>query len=115
MNVHHKKALRVLAVTVVLDVALGAAFGYSTHTGFWHGVYCATGTATTVGCDVDPQGWLSHVVSAIMMLTIIPLFASVFSFFTTGLTADHIDVRHEQLKEHVAAGPYEGYGGSGDQ
>lgn len=105
---HHKRALRVLLATAALDVALGAAFGYVTHVGFWHGLYCATGTATTVGCDVAPQGWLPHLLSAVMMLTVAPLLASVFSFFTTGLTADHIDVRHEELKDHVssAGSPY---------
>jgi hypothetical protein len=101
VNSHHKKALAVLGVTAVLDIALGLAFGAADHVGFWHGLYCATGTATTVGCDVAPQGWLPHVISVAMMLTVVPLFSSVFAFFVTGLTAAHIDARHEELKKHV--------------
>jgi hypothetical protein len=99
VNVHHRRALWVLGATVALDLALGVGFGLSDHIGVWHGLYCATGTGTTVGCDVDPSGWLPHVLSTLMMLTVVPLFTSVFAFFTTGLTADHIDVRHEELKD----------------
>ena len=82
MNGHHKKAVAILGVTAVTDVALGLAFGAADHVGFWHGLYCATGTATTV----------------------VPLFSSVFAFFTAGMTADHIDTRHKELKEHVTKG-----------
>lgn len=96
---HHKRALLALAATVALDVALGVGFGISDRIGVWHGLYCATGTGTTVGCDVDPAGWLPHVLSAAMMLTVVPLFSSVFAFFTTGLTADHIDDRHDKQLE----------------
>jgi hypothetical protein len=114
VNVHHRRALQVLLATAVADVVLGAAYGYASHIGFWHGLYCATGTATTVGCDVALQGWLPHAISAVMMLTVVPLFASVFAFFTTGLTADHIDTRHTEMKEHVTitSQPYEERGGS---
>lgn len=91
LNVHHKRAATVLAATAVLDLALGTAYGLADGIGIPHGLYCATGTATTVGCDASPRGWLPYVISALMMLSIVPLFASVFAFFTTGLTADHID------------------------
>jgi hypothetical protein len=32
------------------------------------------------------------------MLTVIPLFAAAFSLLTTGLTADHVDRRQDELK-----------------
>lgn len=102
MNVHHRRAFRVLGAVVALDVALGSLFGYADHIGTWHGLYCATGFATTDGCDAPLHGWLTYVTGAIMMLTMIPLVGVVWAYVTTGLTADHIDVRHEQLKDHVS-------------
>lgn len=101
VNVHHKRALEVLAATVILDAALGAGYGYADHIGPLHGVYCATGTATTVGCDVSPHGWVAYALAFVMLLTIVPLFTSAFAFFTTGLTADHVDKNHEELKERI--------------
>jgi len=106
-------ALRVVGVTALVDIALGAAYGWATHIGFWHGLYCATGTATTVGCYTTPRGWLAHTLSAAMMVTVVPLFSSVFALLTAGLTATHIDARHEELKQHVTdtAPSYEEGGG----
>jgi len=91
VNVHHRRAAFVLGTTIVLDLALGVGYGSVNGIGIGHGIYCATGTATTVGCDIAPHGWLAYLLSTMMMVTIVPLFASVFAFFTTGLTADHID------------------------
>jgi len=93
VNIHHKRALQVLGATAALDAALGVGYGLADRIGIAHGLYCATGTATTVGCDVAPRGWLAYAISAAMMLTIVPLLTGSFSFFTTGLTADHIDAR----------------------
>ena len=102
LNMHHRRAGRVLATAVTLDVALGVAFGLADHVGAWDGLYFATVTATTVGYgDVIPHGWGPHVLAVLIMCTVIPLFASVFSLVTTGLTADHVDVRHRELKRHV--------------
>lgn len=99
---HHRRAARVLATAAGLDVIAGLAFGWAQGTGPWTGLYWATTTATTVGYgDVTPHGWLPHVIAMIVYLTVIPLFASAFALVTTGLTADHIDVRHEQIKEHI--------------
>jgi hypothetical protein len=91
VNIHHKRAVYVLACTLVLDAVLGSLYAVFDRISLPHGLYCAVGTATTVGCDVAPRTPGGYVTSAVMMLTVVPLFASVFSFFTTGLTADHID------------------------
>lgn len=105
LNVHHSRALRVLAVAITADVGLGIAFGYADHVGIGNGLFFATVTATTVGYgDVLAHGWLPHLLAVIIMLTVIPLFASVFSLLTTGWTADHVDVRHEELKAELPAG-----------
>lgn len=104
-NAHHKKATQVLIATVALDAALGVAYGMADDIHWAHGMYCALGTATTVGCDVPPATGAGYVLSAIMMLTVVPLFAAVFSFFTSGLTVDHVDTatqkQTDDLKAHV--------------
>lgn len=98
---HHRRALLVLAATLALDAALGFAYSRADGTPLAHGLYCALGTATTVGCDVAPRSPAAYILSAVMMLTVVPLFAAVFSFFTTGLTADHVDKRHRQMTTTV--------------
>lgn len=108
LNAHHRRARAVLVVTVTLDMLLGLAFGYAERIGPWHGIYCATATATTVGCDVTPRGWLAYAVSFAMLFSIVPLAASVLALFTTGLTADHIDARHDSMKRHIRAA-YQGH------
>jgi voltage-gated potassium channel len=92
LNIHHRRAVIVLAVAAVLDTVLGTVFGISDGVGIASGIYFATATATTVGYgDITPHGWLPHVLAMLIMCTVIPLFASVFSLVTTGLTADHVD------------------------
>lgn len=99
MNMHHQRAVRVLVVAVLADIGLGIAFGIADHVGINNGLYFSTVTATTVGYgDVLPHGWLPHLLAVIIMLTVIPLFASVFSLLTTGWTAEHVDTRHNELK-----------------
>lgn len=94
----HKRAFRVLIATVTLNVAFGLAYSASEHIAVWKGLYCALGTSTTVGCDVLPDNPAGYWLIAAMMVTVVPLLASVFSFFTTELTAGHVDARHEELK-----------------
>lgn len=105
INSHHKRALQVLGATVTLDVILGVLYGLADHVHVLHGMYCAIGTATTVGCDIPPVNGYAYVLSVVMMLTVVPLFASCFSFFTSGLTADHVDAKTEnqttELKQHL--------------
>lgn len=102
LNGHHRTAVRVLAIAVIADVVLGIAFSFADHVSIGDGLYFATVTATTVGYgDILPHGWLPHVLAVVIMLTVIPLFASVFSLLTTGWTADHVDARHRELKEKL--------------
>ena len=106
-NRHHRRALKVLAVTVVLDVILGVLYGVAEHVHVLHGLYCAIGTATTVGCDIPPDNGPAYVLTVIMMLTVVPLWGATFSYFTSGLTSDHVDAaasgQTAELKEHVDA------------
>lgn len=105
-NWHHKRAIQVGAATIVLDAVLGVLVAVADHIPVWHGVYCALGTATTVGCDIAPRTGYTYAIFAVMMLTIVPLFTAIFSFFTSGLTADHVDAKTQQqtdeLKDHMS-------------
>lgn len=106
MNRQHRRALVVLCATVLLDAVLGTLYGLVDHIGVAHGLYCSTGIATTVGCDVVPVNGPAYVLSTLMMLTIVPLFSSMFSLFTSGLIASHVDDKTDKqtqaLKEHVS-------------
>lgn len=100
-NWHHKRAVQVLVATLALDAALGVLVSVADSVPLWHGVYCAIGTATTVGCDLTPKTGWSYFLFAVMMLTIVPLFTAIFSFFTSGLTADHLENTTEKQTKHV--------------
>jgi hypothetical protein len=106
VNKQHKRAVVVLGATVLLDVILGTLYGLDDNIGIWHGLYCSTGIATTVGCDVPPNDRLGYILSTLMMLTVVPLFSSMFSLFTSGLVASHVDTKTDKqtqdLKEHVS-------------
>lgn len=102
VNWHYGRALRVLGLAVGGDILLGLAFGAADHVGPWNGLYFALTTATTVGYgDVIPHGWAPHLLTVGMMVTVVPLFAATLALVTTGLTADHVDKRHDEMKQHV--------------
>jgi TRAP-type mannitol/chloroaromatic compound transport system permease large subunit len=104
VNIHKQQAVKVLILAISLDVCLGVGYAFASSIPVWQGLYYATGVATTSGNSPDvPHGWLPYVLSALMMLTVIPLFAASFSLITTGLTADHVDRRHHELKAHITA------------
>jgi hypothetical protein len=104
-NWHHRRAARVLALLAVLDVTLGYSYGVADHVHPLHGLYCALGTATTVGCDVPPVNGPAYVLSAAMMLIVVPLWTAAIAYFTTGLMADHVKEQTAQqtheLKRHI--------------
>jgi hypothetical protein len=106
VNWHHRRAAVVLAVTVILNVILGTLYGFDDNIGVWHGLYCSTGIATTVGCDVPPNDVAGYVLSTLMMLLVVPLFTATFSLFTSGLVASHVDDRTSEqtaeLKDHIS-------------
>lgn len=99
-----RRAFIVLILSVFLDVVFGIAFGIVEHCGLWNGLYFATTTASTVGYgDITPDGWGPHLISVAIMLTVIPLFTSVFSLITTALTVKHTDRKHAELTLHLTS------------
>ena len=102
LNRHHKNALRTIGMAAMLNGVLGVSFGLADGCGIWNGLYFSTTTASTVGYgDITPRGWLPHILAAVIMLTVLPLLSATYTLITAGLTADHIDLRHEQVKQHV--------------
>jgi hypothetical protein len=102
VNVHHRTAVKVIVLASALDAGLGIAYAQAMRISTWNGLYYATGVATTSGNSSDlPRGWLPHVLTMLMMTTVIPLVGATFSLVTTGLTADHVDKRHKQMTDHV--------------
>jgi len=99
LNSHHRWMAFALTVTFVLVIALGALYGVISHAGVWDGIYFAIVTVTSVGYgDLAPHGWAEHLVALAIMVLVIPAWTGSFSLLTSGLMADHIDKRHNELK-----------------
>ena len=99
---HHRRALIVIAVALVLDAACGAAFSAVTPgLPLWHGLYCALANAVTVGGDVPPANGAGYAVTAAECSLVVPLFAATFSLFTSGLTAGHVRRAERRIRQHI--------------
>jgi len=107
MTPHAKRATAVIVAAFGLDAVLGWVFALVQHIPVIDGLYYAVTTASTVGYgDIYPTHPMSKLVTVIMELTVIPLFASAYSLMTAGLTTAnvtarvkrHIDKRHMELK-----------------
>jgi len=79
----HIAILLLIAVGCIL--VGGGAFAATQGKPFTTGLYWAITTATTVGYgDVTPDNWAGRLVASLVMLTTIPLLASVFALATGG-------------------------------
>lgn len=96
---HQHIALVVVGVALVLDAALGVAYGLAEHIGAWHGLYCALATAVTVGGDVSPANVTGYVLMAVVCATVVPLFGASFSLFTSALSSVHLKPVHARLRQ----------------
>ena len=81
---HHRKHIAILlAAACGCVLAGGAAFAATQGKPFTTGVYWAVTTATTVGYgDVTPDNGAGRVIAVLVMLTTIPMLASVFALAT---------------------------------
>ena len=80
-----------LAAAITLDMAAGLAFAAVEHLSVAKGLYWAVATATTVGYgDIVPRTGAGQWLAVVAMLTVIPLFAAVFSLVTSSLTSRHV-------------------------
>ena len=97
---HHVVALLGLAAAAVL--VGGELFSLTEHVAFGTGVYWAVVTASTVGYgDVTPHNTAGRIVAVVVILTVIPLLASVFAL-AAGLAA-YVQIRRLMgMEEHIA-------------
>ncbi len=89
LGVSHRKHISVLLAAATTCVLIGAyLFALTQHLAFTTGVYWAITTATTVGYgDVTPRNGVGEVIASGVMLTAIPLLASVFALVTGAAAA----------------------------
>lgn len=98
----HRAAAATITAAVTLDAAAGLAFAAAEHLPPGLGLYWALTTADTVGYgDIAPHTAAGHWIAAVVMLTVVPLFAATFSLFTTGLTASHVHQAKQEIKAHI--------------
>jgi hypothetical protein len=106
-NRHHKRALLLLLGVILADVAAGLVIAWAESVPAWHGVYCTVALTTTDGCDLTFHSGATYAVATVAMILFVPLWASVFSLFTAGLTADHVNDATErqtkEIKDHLSS------------
>jgi voltage-gated potassium channel len=85
---HRRHVALLLSSAGAITIAGGAVFAATQHYPFTTGLYWAITTATTVGYgDVTPHNPAGRVVASVVMLTAIPLLASVFALVTGAAAA----------------------------
>ena len=88
-GVRHRRHVAILLAAAIACTLAGAAiFAVTQHYPLTTGIYWAITTATTVGYgDVLPRNAVGRVVASAVMLTTIPLLASVFALVTGAAAA----------------------------
>jgi voltage-gated potassium channel len=105
---HRRHIAILLAVVAGFVVGGGALFAHFQHPRlpFTTGVYWAITTATTVGYgDVTPHTAASRVIASLVMLTTIPMLATVFALATAGTAVAGIR-RILAMHSRFPASPY---------
>lgn len=100
---HHRRALALLTLTMILAAVLGTLIGSAEHVGPLHGMYCTTGFATTAGCDLTMQTGREYLLGELSMLLMVPLLAAVLSLITAGLTATHAKASEARIIRRMEA------------
>ena len=88
---HRRRAVILLATAVACMLAGGALLAATQHYPLTTGIYLALTTSTTVGYgDLTPHNATGRIVSSAVMLTTIPLLASVFALVTGAAAASGV-------------------------
>jgi voltage-gated potassium channel len=105
LGVPHRRHIAVLLSLAVACVLLGGyLFSLTQGIAFTKGIYWAITTATTVGYgDVTPHNGIGEVIASAVMLTTIPLLASVFALVTGAAAAAGIR-RVLAMRDHADDG-----------
>lgn len=101
MESDSRKAWTVLITAGSLDVLFGAWFAGAEHLAVVTGWYWAITTAVTVGSDVQPHNSLGRLITVLVALTVIPLFAATWSLITAKLASSRLDEVEGRLKRHA--------------
>ena len=89
-----------LAAAAACVAAGGWLIAATWHMSYGRGLYCAVGTATTVGCDAEPSSAAGRAAAVAVMLTAIPVLAACFAL----LAGAHVHSRvRATLSEHLGA------------
>jgi voltage-gated potassium channel len=103
---HRRHVAVLLAAAIAITVAGGALFATTQHYPLTTGLYWAITTATTVGYgDVTPHNAAGRVVASVVMLTTIPLLASVFALVAGAAAAAGVR-RILEMGHRFPAGAY---------
>src|SRR5580658_9287216 len=105
LGAHHRRSIAILLACAFGCVLVGAYFFSLTQgIAFTKAIYWAITTATTVGYgDVTPHNGAGEVIASAVMLTTIPLLASVFAL-VTGMAAAAGIRRVLDMRDHADAG-----------
>ncbi|HWC35295.1 MAG TPA: potassium channel family protein [Mycobacteriales bacterium] len=99
---NRRAALATIVAAVTFDVIGAFWFAAVEHLSVATGLYWSVTTATTVGYgDITPHTHTGRLIAALVMLTVIPLFAATFSLLTTSLTTMHISKLHAEALAHI--------------
>jgi hypothetical protein len=107
-----KRALVLIALAAGCVALAGVFIGRTMHLAYGHAVYCALGTAATVGCDKTPADGTARLASAAVIVTCIPLFAAAYGSVMSAHLRRHMDlhrratvaqIRHDldEVKAHT--------------
>lgn len=105
-----KRIIALLAAAAACIAGGGWLIGRTWHLGYAHGLYCAMGTATTLGCDASPPSSAGRWAQIALMVTAIPLLGAAFALMTGrgaavvwhALHSAALDARLEEMREHLS-------------
>ena len=97
-----RASIYTIVAAVAFDLVGAVWFAAVEHISVATGIYWSVTTATTVGYgDITPHTHVGRLVSVLVMLTVIPLFAATFSLLTTTLTTAHVSKLHDEALAHI--------------
>lgn len=94
-----KRAALLIAAAVAVIAACGWLLSAAWHLTYGHGLYCAIGVASTVGCDAEPRSGAGRLVAVVVILVTVPTLAAVFAWLTGHHAGSKAAAKvHEQVK-----------------
>lgn len=98
-----RRAMVLLGVAAACTLAGGWLIAVTWHLPYGRGLYCAVGTASTVGCDAVPGTAAGRAASVAVMLTAIPVLAACFAILTGHHASKRARVHLAAAEKRIAA------------